>query len=220
MTVFCWDGKYLAVDSRRTVNKQDVFDDSEKLDVDFKGIKFKGSYIRAVARAGNTRTTRFLNKAIRSGDEAIVEKMQKCWDKEKKSATLLPDQIHLTNKRKGTLLIVTRKKAWLLQLIPNTGVTLREIAKGETYSGGSGGRIGKFLMDTFGLSAQLAVCATMIHVQCCGGPVRYVNARGLIATVRPKIEISEFKDSKALKQEVMVRMRQMCGAEVRRLHGT
>jgi hypothetical protein len=220
MTVFCWDGKYLAVDSRRTVKKVEVYDDSHKLDIDFRGVKFEGSYVRAVARAGNTKTTRFMKACLRQED-GFIEALRKRWDEEKSGTLLIDDNTtRITKMKKGTLFIITRKKVWHFQIDPSDGILLREIPAGETFSGGSGGKIGKFLMDTFGLSAQLAVCATMIHMQCCGGPVRYVQCRGLLSKIRSKIEVTEFKDAKDLKREVMVRMRRMCGAAVKTLQVT
>lgn len=214
MTVICWDGKYLAVDSRRTRKRTaEVFDDSHKIDTDFRGVKVRGSYIRAVAQAGNTKTTRFM-KAILRQDDDFINFLRKRWEEEK-AGDLTTTRI--TEFKKGTLLIITRRSAWHFQISPEDGILFSRIEEGEKFSGGSGGKIGKFLMDVFDLSAQMAVSATTLHMHCCGGPVRYLKCRGLLSNVRPRIQTVEFADMSDLKREVMVRMRKMCSSKVRSL---
>lgn len=218
MTVFCWDGKYLAVDSRRTRKRTaEVFDDSLKIATDFRGLNIQGSPIRAVAQAGNTKTTHFM-KAILRQEANFLGYLQDRWQEEKDGLLSETDpNPRLTDFKKGTLFIVTRKSAWHFQISPDDGVLFRQIEDGETFAGGTGGRIGKFLMDVFGLSAQLAVCATTLHMHCCGGPVRYVRCRGLIPRSRAEVQVVEFQDQSQLRREVMTRMRRKCSRLAREL---
>lgn len=211
MTVFCWDGKYLAVDSRRTRKRTaEVFDDSLKIATDFKGIKIQDSSIRAVAQAGSTKTTRFM-KAVLRQEKNFLTYLQKRWLKEKAGKIDSSDATpRLMEFKKGTLFIVTRKSCWHFQISPDEGVVFREIKRGESFAGGTGGKIGKFLMDVFGLPAQLAVCATTLHMGCCGGPVRYVRCRGLLPKSEAVVEVAQFENENALRRQVMQYMRRNC----------
>lgn len=209
MTVFCWDGKYLAVDSRRTTfkaadsngmrQKVRTMDEAEKIQTDYRGVKFRGSTVLAVVKAGNVKTTNFLRDLIRQQ----VDLEAKNFSKEQQY-------------RLGSLFIVTRKTAWYITLSSSKGLSILEVKDGQTFAGGTGGKIGKFVMDVFGLTAQLAVCATTLHMSCCGGPVRYAKCRGLIARMRPKVRVVKFDSAEILRYAVFSQLRNVCKGELLR----
>lgn len=190
MTVVCWDGKYLAVDSRRTKDKVAVSDDSNKIDTSFKGVKFEGSYIRAVAKAGNVRTTRLLREALKTNPEVFTR-----------------GTFNAVGLKKGGLLIVTRKAAWHVGTNGKGVAESKKIDKGQTYAIGSGGRIGTFLMDAFGLSAPMAVASVTMQLDCCGGPVRYVKCRGVLPGSKLEIKSKNYIDYSSLRKDVLVRLK-------------
>ena len=190
MTVVCWDGKYLAVDSRRTKDKVAVTDDSNKIDTSFRGVKFEGSYIRAVAKAGNVKTTRVLREVLKKDPEVFTR-----------------GSYNATGLKKGSLLVVTRKAAWHLSTDGKGVVEVKKIGKDQSYAIGSGGRIGTFLMDAFGLSAPMAVASVTMQLDCCGGPVRYVKCRGVLPGTKLEIKSKNYSDYSSLRKDVLVRLK-------------
>lgn len=195
MTVVCWDGKYLAVDSRRTKDKVAVTDDSNKIDTSFRGVKFEGSYVRAVAKAGNVRTTRVLREALKEQPEIFTQ-----------------GEFDARGLKKGGLLVVTRKAAWHLNTDGKGKVEVKKLAKDEPYAIGSGGRVGKFLMQAFDLSAPMAVASVTMQMDCCGGPVRYVKCRGILPGAKLVVKSKNYDNFAMLRKDVLVRMRRKVDA--------
>lgn len=163
MTVFCWDGVTLASDSRRTVRETTHHDDSKKLRTRFGTSFFQGARIRATARAGNRRQTRLMSQALKTVQGGI-DLIQQLWD-----------QGVLSHEKKGALFVVTEDKRWLIRVAPVEGVSLKEVTGELTVAGGSGGLLGKFLMDVYGLNAQDAVRITKQYQNCCGGPTQFIR---------------------------------------------
>ena len=166
MTVFCWDGVTLATDSRRTVRKTTHYDDSRKLRTRFGSAYFQGARIRATARAGDRRQTRLMSQALKTAQEGI-DRIRRLWD-----------EGVLSREKKGALFVVTDDKRWLIRVAPAEGVSLKEVTGQLTFAGGSGGLVGKFLMDVYGLSAQDAVRITKQYQKCCGGPTQFIRFDG------------------------------------------
>lgn len=195
MTVVCWDGKYLAVDSRRTKDKSTVSDDSNKIDLGFRGVKFEGSYIRAVARAGNVKTTRVLREVLKETPDVFTQ-----------------GSFDARGLKKGSMLVVTRKAAWHVTTDGKGVVETKKIPKDEPYAIGSGGRVGMFLMKAFNLSAPMAVASVTMQLDCCGGPVKYVKCRGIVPGARPVLQSKNYDSYESLRKDVMVRMRKKVNA--------
>jgi hypothetical protein len=164
MTVFCWDGKTLATDSRRSRKKSMTHhDNARKLRTKFGTVQFQGSPIRAIARAGSRRQTNLLCATLRSGTD-VLGQVRQMWADESMRHDL-----------KGSLFVITDDKRWLLRVEPTEGVTLEEVTEQKTVAGGTGGTLATFLMNVYGFSARDAVGITKLYRSCCGGPTRYIR---------------------------------------------
>lgn len=195
MTVIVWDGNILAVDSRRTKKKIEIFDNSQKIDLNFVDCSFRGQRVLAVAVSGNVKTTGRLKCILRNGKD-----LESVFQKRFQSGAL-------EKYKKGSLFIVTEQSAWQYRLVESAAPEAIEVGN-KLFTAGSGGRTAGFLMRTFNLSPPMAVCATMLDMKCCGGPVRYVKRRGSKGI--SSVKTTEFEDVADLRSLVFDEMRIAC----------
>ena len=200
MSIACWDGRTLAVDSRRISTKRgsttgsnykkSITDDSVKLTFPTKRILFRKEEIIVIARVGKVRITKLMQDALFDGHE-VESYFKKRLEKKTIDA-----------RGRGTLLIITAQSAWQFQVNERTGVSIQQVGN-QPWAIGVGKSIAVYLMKTLGLSPEHAVSAIIMGHSSCGGDIRMWHRGSRIRTIKDLPTIPDM-DSNDRKMRILI----------------
>lgn len=175
MSVACWDGQTLAVESRRITTKRgtvtgdtfkkNISNDSVKLTIPKDQVLFRREEVVAVARVGKVSLTRQMIEALNEGRD--LETYFKNLIEKKK----------LDAKGGGTLLIVTKQGAWQFQISRKQEVFVLHVGN-QHWSIGAGAKTAVYLMQNLNITPEHAVSAVILGHSNCGGIVRIWRRSG------------------------------------------
>lgn len=196
MSIACWDGRTLAVDSRRistsrgvttgsagSALKKKITNDSVKLTFPESQVLFRKEEVVVVARAGKVKITKMMLDALLDGHD-----LEQYFRKKIDRKAIVPKGIN-------TLLIITRQSAWQFQISGRKGVSVEHVGN-QPWAIGAGNKIAVYLMKALCISPEHAVSGIIIGHSSCGGDIRIWRRGGRERTVEqlpalPDIENDE-----------------------------
>lgn len=169
MSVACWDGQALAVDSRRITTrkgsvtgstfKKNISNDSVKLTIPKEQVLFRREEVLVVARVGKVSLTRHMIDTLMEGRDLEIFY----------TGQIAKNKLEI--KGSGTLLIVTKQGAWQFQITRKREVLVTFVGN-QAWAIGAGAKTAVYLMQTLHLSPEHAVSGVILGHSSCGGIIR------------------------------------------------